>query len=368
MAFLLVVFEVFAVTSAFVCGCVVGSLLNVCIYRLPLEKSIVWPNSRCMSCLHPLKGYTNVPILGYLWLRGRCAYCGANYSSRYMWIELFTGCLFAGWFYLRVYLNIHDTPFGNRVAWQVGNAGMPWQHILAYLKDVILISLLIVASFCDIDHRWIPFSVTLPGTAIGIAFSTFLPWPWPNTNADIAKLMAEPDWAPVGQPLLDIPIGSMIWPFWGPPPLEPNGILLGFTTAFLGAAIGMAFVRIVRRLFTMVLGQEPLGLGDADLMMMVGAFLGWQVTVIGFFIGCFAALIISVPVALRKGTKAFPFGPGLAIGTIATWWGWHWIGPKVQPILMNAFMLITLGAIMVVGILVIGGLFGLRRGGEEAKG
>ena len=80
-------------------GTAVGSFLNVCIHRLPLGLSLAWPASHCPSCRAPVKPYDNIPILSYLWLRGRCAGCKTRISARYPAIELFTGVLFAlvGW-------------------------------------------------------------------------------------------------------------------------------------------------------------------------------------------------------------------------------------------------------------------------------
>ena len=83
--------EVVWVTCAFVLGTAVGSFLNVVIGRLPLEKSLLWPNSRCLTCLHPLTTGDNLPIIGWLRRRGRCRFCGTQFSSRYLWVELATG-------------------------------------------------------------------------------------------------------------------------------------------------------------------------------------------------------------------------------------------------------------------------------------
>src|SRR5260370_36833498 len=98
----------FLLLMMFVFGTIVGSLLNVCIYRLPLEKSIIWPGSRCGHCLQAIRWYDNIPLLSYLILRGRCRTCRARFSMRYFLIELFTGLAFAGLFYLEVVANIHD--------------------------------------------------------------------------------------------------------------------------------------------------------------------------------------------------------------------------------------------------------------------
>src|SRR4051812_46826913 len=101
---------IFWLFTAFLAGVCVGSFLNVVIARLPLEKSLLWPGSRCGSCYQPVRMYDNIPLLSYLVLRGRCRTCGARFSPRYLIVELVTGLGFAGLFYLEVVRNIHGWP------------------------------------------------------------------------------------------------------------------------------------------------------------------------------------------------------------------------------------------------------------------
>src|ERR1700730_3128951 len=89
----------------FVFGAIIGSLLNVCIYRIPLEKSILWPGSRCGHCLQPVRWYDNIPLLSYWVLGGRCRSCGREFASRYFWIELLTAVCCAGLFCLELLLH-----------------------------------------------------------------------------------------------------------------------------------------------------------------------------------------------------------------------------------------------------------------------
>src|SRR5262249_10159142 len=114
---------IFLLVNLFVLGTLVGSLLNVCIHRLPLEKSIVWPGSRCGHCLQPIRWYDNIPLLSYLLLRGRCRTCGTKYSGRYFLVELLTGLSFAGLFYLEVVADVHGLdPQGiqaTRIEWSL---------------------------------------------------------------------------------------------------------------------------------------------------------------------------------------------------------------------------------------------------------
>jgi len=100
----------------------------------------------------------------------------------------------------------------------------------------------------------------------------------------------------------------------------------------------------VRYLFSKGLGAEALGLGDADILMMAGAFLGWQPVVIAFFVAVAPALLFGVAQLIIKGDNALPFGPSLAVGLMTTWLGWQWIGPRVQMLFFQGeFMLILAG-------------------------
>lgn len=133
-------------TAAFLVGACVGSFLNVVIHRLPLGQSIVSPGSRCPSCGRSIRPRENVPILGYLWLRGRCAGCGARISWRYPFVEALTAL---GW---------------AAIAWHAGDA---WQAA----RDLIFFTLLVPVVFIDIDHRIIPDEISLGGLAAGILLS-----------------------------------------------------------------------------------------------------------------------------------------------------------------------------------------------------
>ena len=129
MAWLEFIPVMFWCTFVFILGLMVGSFLNVLIARLPFEKSIIWPSSRCFSCYQPIGLFDNVPIIGYLRLRGKCRNCGAQFSSRYLWIELGTGVGVLGLFVLEVLLNIHNIPaikvnaLGGQMHFHLGNAG-----------------------------------------------------------------------------------------------------------------------------------------------------------------------------------------------------------------------------------------------------
>jgi leader peptidase (prepilin peptidase)/N-methyltransferase len=136
---------------AFVFGTVVGSFLNVCIYRLPRGYSIVRPSSRCPACQSPIKAYDNIPLISFILLRGRCRHCGARISLRYPLVEFLNGLLYAV------------------VLWRYGPSAAGFFFML-------YMSALIVITFVDIDFQIIPDIITIPGSIIGlIAGLSFLP-------------------------------------------------------------------------------------------------------------------------------------------------------------------------------------------------
>ncbi len=144
----------FFLGTAFVLGSVIGSFLNVCIYRIPAGKSIVSPPSSCPHCGHCIRWFQNVPILSYLFLRGKCAGCGQQISLRYPLVEALTGGLFV----LVLY------SFGLSPATPVY-----WLFAAA----------LVVITFIDLDHQIIPDVISLPGIVVGFLCSFFIPWvPW----------------------------------------------------------------------------------------------------------------------------------------------------------------------------------------------
>lgn len=134
----------------FLFGISIGSFLNVCIYRMGREQSIVKPGSRCPHCQKPIRWYDNIPLLSFLVLRGRCRACGAKISFRYLLVELLTGLMFLA-FYSR---------FG---------------FSAKFFAYALFISGLIVATFVDFDFQIIPDEISLGGIVCGLAFSFFFP-------------------------------------------------------------------------------------------------------------------------------------------------------------------------------------------------
>ena len=135
-------------------GTAVGSFLNVCIYRLPLRQSLMWPGSHCPRCEAPVKPYDNIPVLAYVWLRGRCRNCGAPISIQYPIVELVTGAVFLGG-----YLLFFDSP-------------------VVLVTRLLFACAMIVLFVIDLEHRILPDVITLPGIVVGFLCSVFLPPGW----------------------------------------------------------------------------------------------------------------------------------------------------------------------------------------------
>jgi leader peptidase (prepilin peptidase)/N-methyltransferase len=229
----------------FIVGLCVGSFLNVCIHRLPAGQSIVRPRSHCTSCLAPIAWYDNLPVASYLVLGGRCRRCGARFSVRYLIIELVTGLVFVG--YWAAYFKTDLRP-------EAAHGGV-------YLVYMVLAAALLVSGAIDLERREIYTSVTNAALLIAVGAS-FL---WPQVQRAGAYDHALPAW--VG---------------WG----RADAAFL----ALVGAAVGGGIVYLTRAAGTMLFGREAMGMGDVYLMAAIGAALGWEATVLVFFIAPFVAL------------------------------------------------------------------------------
>jgi leader peptidase (prepilin peptidase)/N-methyltransferase len=227
----------------FLFGIVIGSFLNVCITRIPEGVSIVSPGSRCPRCETPIKPYDNVPVLAWIWLRGKCRNCGLPISSMYPLVELLTGLLFVA-----CYLE-----FG------IAQATVKW---------LFFICLIIILSVTDLRVRLLPDVITWPGFAAGVLFSAFVP---PNDGVAF---------------LLSLRLFHQL------PPEQ----VLGVIEALLGAAFGSLLLWGAAALYKLVRRREGMGQGDVKMMLMVGAFLGVRNAFITILLGTLLGSILGVAV------------------------------------------------------------------------
>ncbi len=213
----------------------------MCISRIPEGLSIVSPGSRCPRCLSPIKPYDNVPVLGWLWLRGKCRACSLPISPMYPLIELATGLLFVGC-YLAFGLTAET------------------------LKWVVFVCLIIVLAITDLRVRILPDAINGPGFIAGVLFACFLPL------GDGTSF------------LLNVRL------FHGALPEFALGIL----DALLGAAFGSFLLWGAAALYKVVRGREGMGFGDVKMMAMVGAFLGLRGSFLTILLGTMLGSVLGL--------------------------------------------------------------------------
>jgi leader peptidase (prepilin peptidase)/N-methyltransferase len=252
----------------FAAGAVVGSFLNVCIHRIPAEESVVRPGSRCPGCKAPIAWYDNVPIVSWLVLRARCRRCGERIAARYPMVEALAGLL-------GVLALVRLGPTGHALA------------AFAFTAALLLIT------FIDLDHLFIPDEVSLPGIVVGLGVA-----------------------------------------------LLPGGITL--PDALGGVLLGGGVLWALAWTYEWATGIEGMGFGDVKLLAMIGAFVGWQgipaVLLIASVTGSVAGLLVIFSQRGRRGlrrvvrmlgpravapylrrlgrTTEIPFGPFLALGAL----------------------------------------------------
>jgi leader peptidase (prepilin peptidase)/N-methyltransferase len=342
----------------FITGACVGSFINVCVYRLNSERSVFWPGSHCGSCFKPISWFDNIPILSYLFLWGKCRNCKATFSSRYMLVELFSGLMFVSVFILDVIFNFPKYNIVASQSYQIGVGLIPRDVWFTFISHATLLSFLLTASLTDLDKMEIPLGITITGTLFGIVFSTFQAWPFPDDIKAVNDLLLfSKDWPVKPQ----VPQGAMTWPLWFPvfDWLDSRPYLHGFLASLAGIIAGTFLLRAIRFTYGLGRGIEGMGLGDADLMMMVGAFLGWQLVIAAFFLAVIPAFFFGILQLFSKGEQAFPFGPSLAISSVATFYCWKYISPHLQPIFFEFQVLLILSAFSVVSLLLISFIFRL---------
>lgn len=291
----------------FALGAIVGSFLNVCIYRIPVGMSVINPGSRCGACGSPIKPWHNVPIVSWIVLRGKAACCGAPFSVRYAGVELLTGLCFL-WAWLAL------------------------DPVVA-LIGMGFVSILIATTFIDFDHMIIPLRFSVGGMFLGVFLSILFPQVHGVTETGIL------------------------------------GALQGGVFSIIGVLVGSAVIYWIRLLAEIILGREAMGEGDVMFMGCIGAFCGWQGGLFAIFGGSTIGTVLLIPAlvyqrlrgkaptassvpeidsaealsaAVRPGGGheaddtpetgiglglAIPFGPMLALGG---WLYFVWLGPWVR--------------------------------------
>lgn len=248
---------------AFLAGLLIGSFLNVCIYRMPRDLSVVSPRSFCPACEHPVAWYDNVPVLSYLALRGHCRHCAKPIPLRYPLVEALTGVLF---FVFVLVLG----------------------PTLAALKLCVFSALIVGLVFADLEERILPDELTLGGVGLGLVFSLLVPF-----HETFSGVFLPPHWSHTWISLAESALGALL-----------PGLLLWI--------LGVLYLKIRKK--------EGLGLGDVKMVAMIGAFLGIQgaiwTVMLGSILGSVIGLIYIYGAHKDPGSYELPFGTFLGAGAL----------------------------------------------------
>lgn len=228
------------VIFSFIFGAVIGSYLNVFIYRVPMGLSTVKPGSHCFSCKAPIRWYNNLPIISYFMLRGKCPDCGARFSIRYAMVELLTGLLFAAVWW----------------TWSQSALQPPLGVVLVHL---FIVAALVAGSFIDLDHFILPDRITIGGIAVA-----------PFVSALVPALHGQEHW------------------------------LTAAMSSILGIGAGYWVLKSVAGLGEMIFKQEAMGEGDVKLLAALGGFFGWQGGVFSLVAGAVVGAILGVGIILFR--------------------------------------------------------------------
>ena len=252
----------------FALGAAIGSFLNVVVYRLPAKLSLLWPPSRCPHCLHRLRLTENIPIFGWLRLKGRCAHCRQPISMRYPLMEAATGTLFL---------------------LALGLFGLS----LKVLGCWILFSWLLALALIDLDTLTLPNVLTQSGLVLGLGFQLSLGL---SNGGSLTQAI---------------------------PQLVAGDRLM--TGGVLGAVLGLWVLELIALVGSLLIGKTAMGGGDPKLTAMIGAWLGWKYMLVGGFLACVIGAFVgggAIALGWLKRRQPMPFGPFLALGAVlSTLWG-----------------------------------------------
>lgn len=257
-------------------GACIGSFLNVCIYRIPRDESVVRPRSHCPACEKLIPWYLNIPLVSYLQLRGRCRFCGVRISPRYVLVEALVALLF--WMVWEQFAHLGTQPLLGLIP----------------LADGVLVPIywlviggLVLGTFVDFEHLIIPDRVTLGGIVAGLFFSAAFP-----------VLHGE------------------------------TGMVGGLRSAVIGMALGWGILWVIGRVGRLIFRKEAMGFGDVKLMGAIGAFLGWQSVLFTLVMSSLLGSIAGVAMIACGGKQLqsrIPYGPYIALAALLwMFWGERW--------------------------------------------
>ncbi|MEQ8764187.1 MAG: prepilin peptidase [Planctomycetota bacterium] len=324
-------------------GLIIGSFLNVVIHRLPIDgASLVRPRSSCPKCGHEIRWFENLPVLSYLFLRGKCRGCQAPISLRYPMVELITGGLFVALYETWMVPYLADGP-----------STAEWLRLFVWFY---LVSVLIAATFIDIDHRILPDELTLSGLILAPLACVLCPLLQEDRiGAVLVTKQGWQHWLPLlaggiaagatmvvlrvhaaaellddesdqsGQAMPPVPKRSLgsVWP----------GVLVGVVVGILtfllpqersaalvssaiGIGIGGGLLLAVGLLGTFAFKKEAMGFGDVKYLAMIGGFLGARAALLTFLLACVLGSVLGLLRMLFTKDHYLAFGPYLSVGAI----------------------------------------------------
>lgn len=244
-------------------GLVIGSFLNVCIHRIPEGISIVWPSSKCVYCNKRIVWYDNIPVLSYLFLRGKCRHCQHKISAQYPIVEFLTGIVF-----LLLFRSV-----------LIVSGGL----ICAYIFFIIFCCLLIVGSFVDLRLHIIPNEITYTGLILAL-IASLLCTGFHNLNSSLGYFDN-----------------------------SANQWIASFLASLIGIFVSGGLIFLCGVFGKLVFRKDAMGFGDVKLMGMIGGFLGWKLAVATFFLAPFFGLLFGLPRLILKRGNVIPYGPFLSL-------------------------------------------------------
>jgi leader peptidase (prepilin peptidase)/N-methyltransferase len=270
--------DAYLIGSAVAFGLLIGSFLNVVIYRLPREMDWVWVRSQCPACKKRIAWFDNFPLFSFVVLRGRCRHCRAAISWRYPLVEALTGVL-----------------LGLAMAHTLDLAGPPgviWRSV-GFAFMAVFLAGLVAATFIDFDHRILPDEITKTGMWVTPVTSLVFPW-IVVSHFDVQ----------------DLGFSGVT---------DHAGGLIG---SVLGLLVGAVLVWLVAVLGKWVFRKDAMGFGDVKFMGMIGGFLGPIPVLMTFFLGCLFGSVVGITIFLITRNRYMAFGPYLALGAIVMlFWG-----------------------------------------------
>ena len=310
-------------------GLIVGSFLNVVIYRIPRGESISYPGSHCGSCGKPVKPYDNIPVLSYLILRGKCRACHAGYSAIYPTVEFLVGVLFfsvasvSGISTFNVFRMIFISIIVALIFIDARHQLLP--NIITY--PALIFS---IGSITFLSHLWqarileglnttLPFPVAVWGGAAGLALAipVFFAidrldnalfgkyFEWEEVESTEEEKQIEENYEKRGTRIewASLIIGvlfAIVWVIYSYSQPESVAHITLFNS-ILGALVGGGLIWLLRTIYFYTRGVEGMGLGDVKMMAFVGAFLGWQSAILILLVGSLLGSLVGVVMALKSG-------------------------------------------------------------------